>query len=257
MAGVMKFTHGAVENQLKHCNRTLDNDSNTDIDPSRTHLNVSLTETVCSGRKLPEYDYYLQRKGELYCYNRADVKTMAGWIVTAPQELETREEILSFFKHTANFLTDRYGKENTISITCHFDEGKIGIVKDRWGNVVTDDSGTPLTQLVLGRPHLHFNFIPVAPDKKHVQKEKICANDVLNPHELQHFHTDLRKYLKDHNCAGAEGVINGKTKAQGRNYTVAEMKERYELEKELFRLREIERKYELERTKDIERGRWK
>ena len=31
---------------------------------------------------MTEYDYFLQRKSELYCYNRNDVKVMVGWIVT-------------------------------------------------------------------------------------------------------------------------------------------------------------------------------
>ena len=37
---------------------------------------------------MTEYDYFLQRKSELYCYNRDDVKVMVGWIVTAPQDLD-------------------------------------------------------------------------------------------------------------------------------------------------------------------------
>lgn len=252
MASVKKFTDGAVVNQLRHCKRMIENDSNADIDPTRTHLNYSLTPD----RGMSEYEYYKQRKSELYCYGRADVKTMAGWIVTAPQELETREQIREFFERTAEFLTERYGKENVISITCHFDEGKMEKVKDRWGEYVRDENREIKRELVLGRPHLHFDFIPVTRDDnpKHTQTEKICANDVLNKRDLQHFHTDLKKYLKDRECAGADGVINGKTKEQGRNYTVEEMKERYETQRELERLREIERQYKLEHERTIDRA---
>jgi hypothetical protein len=251
MASVEKFTHGAVVNQLRHCNRTIENDSNKDIDSTRTHLNYSLTPE----RGMSDYEYYRQRKNDLYCYGRADVKTMAGWIVTAPQELETGEQIKKFFEKTAEFLTQRYGKENVISITCHFDEGKMEKIKDRWGEYVRDENGEIKRKLVLGRPHLHFNFIPVSKDNnpKHIQTEKICANDVLNKKELQRFHTDLKMYLKKNNCEGADGVINGKTKAQGRNYTVEEMKERYETAKELERLREIERQYKLEHERIVDR----
>ena len=254
VASVEKFTHGAVVNQLRHCNRQIQNDNNKDIDPSRTHLNFSLTPQ----RNMSELDYYKQRKAELYCYGRADVKTMAGWIVTAPAELKTREEEIAFFKNTYQFLESRYGKENVISATVHYDEGKMEKCKDRWGEYIKDENGEIKKELVLGRPHLHFNFIPVTEDtnQKHTQSEKICANNVLNKRELQHFHTDLRKYLIDHNCAGADGVLSGKTKAQGRNYTVEEMKERYETQKELERLREIERKYNQEHQRTHERGRW-
>lgn len=245
MASVKKFTDGAVVNQLRHCNRTIENDSNTDIDPTRTHLNYSLTPE----RGMSEYEYYRKRKSELYCYGRADVKTMAGWIVTAPQELESREQIMDFFESTAEFLIQRYGKENIISITCHFDEGKVEKVKDRWGEYVRDENGEIKKELVLGRPHLHCDFIPVTKDNnpKHTQTEKICANERLNKIELQHFHTDLAK------ATDCPYVINGKTKEQGRNYTVEEMKERYETSKELERLREIERQYNLEHERTIDR----
>ena len=251
MASVSKFTDKAVPNQLRHCNRTIKNNSNTDIDPTRTHLNYSLTPH----RGMSEFDYYKKRKNELYCYNRSDVKTMCGWVITAPKELTSLSEERDFFEKTYNFLVERYGKENVISATVHYDEGKIEKQKDRWGEHIKDENGEIKKELVLGRPHLHFNFIPVCQDKnpKHIQDEKICANDVLTKIELQHFHTDLRNYLKDHNCAGADGVLTGKTKAQGRNYTVEEMKERYETEKELKRLREIEKQY----NREHERNRWR
>lgn len=262
MASVEKFIHGAVVNQLRHCNREIGNDKNKDIDSDRTYLNMSLTPK----RGMSEYEYYKQRKSELYCHGRSDLKTMAGWIVTAPKELgelwldgktpdlETLKRIQDFFERTAEFLTKRYGIENVISITTHFDEGKMEKCVDRWGEYIKDENGKIKTELVLGRPHLHFNFIPVVADNnpKHIQTEKICANDRLNKIELQHFHTDLAKAT---NCPY---VINGATKCQGRNYTVAELKERYEINKELERLREIERKYNIEHNLDQERkiGRW-
>lgn len=250
MASSEKFTDGAVCNQIRHCNREIENDRNKDIDPNRTHLNYSLTPK----RDMTEFEYYKHRKSELYCYNRADVKTMVGWIVTAPKELKTKEEEKAFFESTYKFLENRYGKENVISATVHYDEGKMEKVKNRWGEYEKNENGEIKTELVLGRPHLHFNFIPVSKDNnpKHIQEEKICCNDVMTKIELQHFHTDLSKAT---NCPY---VLNGSTKAQGRNYTVAEMKERYEINKELERLREIERKYKIEHNMEHERkiGRW-
>ncbi|MBQ7084927.1 MAG: plasmid recombination protein [Anaerotignum sp.] len=252
MASVEKFTHGAVVNQLRHCNREIENDNNKDIDPNRTHLNFSLTPE----RNMSDLAYYKQRKEELYCYGRADVKTMAGWIVTAPAELKTREEEITFFKSTYQFLENRYGKENVISATVHYDEGKMEKCKDRWGEYLRDENGEIRKELMLGRPHLHFNFIPVVDDKnaRHIQTEKICANDRLNKKELQYFHTDLQKHLE---IDGIDAkVITGKTKAQGRNYTVEEMKERYETQKELERLREIEKKYNQVHQRTYREGRW-
>lgn len=258
MASVKKFTDAAVLSEIRHNKRQIINDKNKDIDSALSYMNYSLTPE----RPISEYEYYKQRKSELYCYNRADVKTLAGWIVTAPKELEKPEDIKLFFTSTADFLMKRYGTKNTISIECHYDEGKREKIRDRWTEeIIKDETGNPMTKLVHGRPHLHFLFIPACPDlkKNHMQSEKICANDVLNKKDLQRFHTDLQKFLREHNSPGAEGIITGSTKAQGRNYTVEEMKEHYEINKELERLR----KFEYEHTRNIEiensnnqKGRW-
>ncbi|MGL5351778.1 MAG: plasmid recombination protein [Clostridium sp.] len=253
MASVKKFTDGAVVNQLRHNNREIKNDKNNDIDPHRTPQNYSLTPV----REISDYKYYKNRKEELYCYNRGDVKTMAGWVVTAPKELTTKEQEKAFFESTYEFLENRYGKENVIQATVHYDEGKMEKVQDRWGEYVKDENGEIKTELVLGQPHLHFDFIPVAPDRnpKHIQEEKICANDVLTPVELKRFHTDLQNHLKANNIQGE--VLTGTTKANGRNYTVEELKENYEKNKELERLRRIEEKYNMEHSQTVERkGRW-
>ena len=247
MASVKKFNEAAVVNLLRHCNREIYLDSNQDIDPSRSGLNYNLTPY----REMSDYEFYKHRRSELYCYNRADVKTMAGWIVTAPVELETYGEQMIFFETVTNFLSERYGLENLVNASVHFDEGKMEDLFDSWGKKLVDSDGNPLKKLVLGRPHLHFNFIPVTDDKnpKHKQSEKICANDVLNKKDLQHFHQDLQKYLNEH---GIKANVNtGVTKKNGGNRSVAEMKEKYEMEKELKRLREIEQLYNQEHNHDI------
>ena len=196
MASLKKFAHGAVLNQLRHNERTLENSSNEDINPERSGDNYALftpEEGSC-------FDRYLERKEELYCYNRADVKTMAAWIVTAPEELPIDQQ-QRFLQSVYNLLEDRYHKENVVQAIVHQDEG--------------------------GQPHLHFCFIPAAPDLKHEDfSEKICANDVLNLNEFKHFHPDLQHYLT------AEGfdccVHSGITREIGGNLTVDELKHREE-----------------------------
>lgn len=136
-----------------------------------------------------------------------------------------------FFEEVYQFLKKRYGEENIINATVHYDEGKLEKVKNRWGGYEYDRDGNIKQQLVLGKPHLHSNFIPVVKDNnsKHIQKEKICANNVLTRRELKRFHGDLQKHL---DRVGIKcRVLNGKTKEQGRNYTVEELKERYEIKK--------------------------
>lgn len=192
MASVEKFTDHAVVNQLRHIERTIANPSNEDIDPTRENQNYSLAPD----RDMSSYDYFKQRKAALYCYNRDDVKVMAGWIVTAPRDLPA-DQHRAFFESTHNFLIERYGEANCIQSIVHNDES--------------------------GQPHLHFCFIPTSTDTKHPQGEKICANDVINPKELRNFHPDLQKHLK------ADGINaniqSGITKAQGGNRSVWDMKQ--------------------------------
>ena len=193
MASVEKFTAHAVVNQLRHIERTIANPANEDIDSTRRNMNYSLAPD----RGMSSYQYFLERKEELYCYGRDDVKVMAGWIVTAPKDLPA-DQYEAFFQSTYKFLASRYGEENCIQAIVHNDEVQ---------------------------PHLHYYFIPTAPDKKH-GREKICANDVLNRKELRNFHPALQKYLREQGIDA--NIQNGITKR--------------------------ERQIEHERT--IERGRW-
>ena len=191
MASVKKFTESAVVNQLRHIERTIAHPENMDIEKDRTVQNYSLLPQ----REISSYEYYRQRKSELYCYNRADVKVMAGWIVTAPKDLPM-SEMEKFFDVTYEFLSERYGEKNCVQAVVHNDEG--------------------------GQPHIHFLFIPAAADKKH-GGEKICANDVLNKAELRNFHSALQKYLLDHGVQA--NILTGITKVQGGNRTVRELKQ--------------------------------
>lgn len=252
MASVQKFTEGAVRNQLRHNAREIADSSNHDIEPSLSKYNYTLTPDHGG---LSDYDYYQQRKSELYVWNRSDIKVLAGWVVTLPREITDPEQQREFFRVTYDFLEARYGRENVVQATVHMDEGKREKVFDRWGQPVLNDDGSQATRVVYGQPHLHFCFIPVSRDDNnaHVQAEKICAKEVLDRRELQHFHTDFQNYL---DAQGIEcRVLNGAVKDYGRNRTVKELKETYERDKELARLKEIERLYN-SRERSQERGRW-
>ena len=198
MACAMKFSAGAVRNQLRHNRRTIEHSSNRDIDPERLEHDYVLSPD----RGMTEYDYFKQRISQLYVYNRDDIKVMAGWVVTAPQDLDpTRYD--DFFCTTCDFLEKRYGKENVVQAIVHDDEG--------------------------GQPHLHFCFIPVVEDSKHGEGYKVCANEVLDRRELRNFHPDLQRYLNEHGLEDAR-VMTGVTKRQGGNRTVAQLKAEREQE---------------------------
>lgn len=207
MASLKKFTELSTRNLLRHNERTLSNPSNKDIDPSRFLENYSLSPI----RPISSWDYFKNRKQQLYCFNRSDVKVTASWVVTLPIDCPSEQE-QDFFQTTYDFLCQRYGEENCIQAIVHKDES--------------------------GNPHLHFVFIPVADDPKH-GGEKICANDVLNPKELRCFHTDLQRYLTLNNINA--NVINGITKAQGGSRSVRELKKERE--------RTYQQQYSLERSR--------
>lgn len=191
MASVQKFPQSAVVNQLRHNQRAILHPANTDIMPEKSCKNYSLLPA----RSISDYDYFLERKAELYAYNRADVKVLAGWIVTAPKDLPVDQHYL-FFQHTFDFLCQRYGRENAVQAIVHNDES--------------------------GQPHLHFLFIPVCKDEKH-GGEKICANTVLNRKELRDFHPALKKYLSEHGINA--NIMSGITQKQGGNRHVWELKQ--------------------------------
>lgn len=240
MASLQKFGAGAVRNELRHNARMIRHNGNRDIDPDLSCRNYDLTPA----REVPDpYLYYQQRLMEVYCYKRPDVKTAAGWVVTCPRELIEEAEQRQFFESTAQFLCQRYGEDNVLQIVVHYDEGKWAPVTDRWGNVICDDDGHPIMERVCGQPHLHFVFMPIAPDTnpRHKESEKICAKEVLDRAELQHFHTDLQEYLlaRDINAA----VVTGAVRAQGYNRTVSDLKRAYAMQVEMERThdREAER----------------
>ena len=164
MASLKKFTHSAAVNQYRHVLREALKPANTDIDTTRSHLNYSLSPD----RGMHPYSYYLERKSQLYCFRRDNVKTIVGWVVTAPRSLPI-EQHQRFFQEVYHFLVNRYGLENTVLAVVHQDESQ---------------------------PHLHFLFIPAVPDLKR-GGEKICANDLITRTELRDFHPALQKHLRD------------------------------------------------------------
>ncbi len=235
MASFAKFTDDAVQKLIKHDDRRILQDKNEDIDPDRTGLNVDLTPA----RQMSKWAYYKTRKSEVYCYKRSDIKTVAGCIVTLPREITESEEQKRFFERVTDFLTERYGKENVLSVSVHYDEGKRLYRKDQDGNLVRGPDGKPVVELHIGQPHLHFLFLPVTKidheklmkKRNHVKameqfSEKISAADVLTKKELQSFHPALQKYLDQQGFSC--NVNSGVTKAQGRNITVSEYKKDFE-----------------------------
>ena len=208
MASVEKFSKSAIVNQLRHIERTIQNPANKDIDKERSNLNYSLID-----KGMSSYDYYKQRLSECYLYNRDDVKTCFGWVITCPEDVSAENEDL-FFYNCFDFLQERYGAENCIQAVVHKDES--------------------------GRPHLHYYAIPIVEDKKHKQGIKVCCDKVINRKELRNFHPDLDRFLKNRGMSC--GVYTGITRKNGGNMTVKQLKAEREVKQEVQQKRE--RKWE-------------
>lgn len=242
MASIEKYTNNQVIYILRHNTREAPQPpSNIDIDKDRTPQNYVLSD---NGKESADIiKYYKERKKELYIYGRKDVVTACQWVITAPKEL-SKEQERNFFKSCHNFLCDKYGNRNCLLSVVHCDEG----VKNKDGEIIA------------GRSHLHFVFMPVVKNKNFLQptntgnvpksrqfKEKLCCNDLINKKHLQQFHPDLQKYIskKGFNVKIQTGI----TKQQGKNIRVEQLKEQTrtkELEKEIKNLKQQIKEKEIE-----------
>lgn len=241
-----KVQQSGVSNNLRHMHRLIQNDKNTDIDLDRTKTsNLCITPyirevngEICDVSKMNispsdvvkpitrenyftnrlkieklEYQHYKDRKDELYCYNRKDVKTLINAVVTLPKELTSQEDIDRFWDCTVSFLSERYGSRNIISAIRHFDESKIG------------------------REHIHVSFIPsckidkvkLMSKKNHVKdmeryEEKISANDRLSNRDIKTLHSDFQKYIDG---TGLKCKVVTKLEGSGKsiNLSVEQLKE--------------------------------
>lgn len=185
MAHVQKNNRVATGHLFDHYGRNAEDEkyrSNDSIDPERTCLNYNLAPN-----KESQEERLAQRLSEVKVLKRKDVNVMCSWVVTAPKDLDVKQE-KEFFKETYKFLKDRYGGEkNVISAYVHKDETS---------------------------PHMHFAFVPVTIDKKK-NIEKVSAKEVVTKLDLQSFHDDLQKHLDKAKIRC--NVLNGATKEGNRS----------------------------------------
>lgn len=82
MAHVKINTHGAVPGLAVHFERKNDHQTNKEIDVSKTYLNQEL---MADGSDM--LSRFNARSNDGYCMKRDDVKALATWIVSLPEEL--------------------------------------------------------------------------------------------------------------------------------------------------------------------------
>ena len=180
MAHLKKNTRGSVPGLAAHFERKTDHHTNKEIDVSKSYLNQEL---MADGSDM--LSRFNARLNDVYCMKRDDVKALATWIVTLPEELAEApyEQQSAFFEATTNFLNERYGQENAVAAVVHYDETT---------------------------PHLHYAFVPVVFDNKK-SRDKVSAKEVLTRHDLKTFHEDLDQHLKKVLPFYEQGILNHKT----------------------------------------------
>ena len=218
MAHLKKNTRGSVKGLSIHFERKTDNHSNEEIDVSRSYLNQDLMQD--NSDMISRFD---ERLENVYCMKREDVKALGTWVVTLPDELknEKQNNQNKFFEETKEFLDKRYGKENVVCAVVHYDETT---------------------------PHLHYAFIPVTFDEKK-QREKVSAKEVLNRKDLQTFHDDLDKHLKEKLPFYEKGILNDKTLPfenveQVKKYNDELKKLTEEKQKEISELKKVKQEFQ-------------
>lgn len=184
--------------------------TNEDIDWTKTSENVTLVEqqerfrTVVSNR-IAELE--LKRKP------RSDATVMCQCLVTSDNaffEKMSRQEQTEYFKKSLEFIKDRYGEQNLVSATIHYDERT---------------------------PHMHVNFVPVTKDGR------LSAKDLFSPKSLRELQDDYNRFVRENGYKLQRGEIDSKKKhLELEEYKIeTKYKELKAKETELERLEKIDK----------------
>lgn len=131
--------------------------------------------------------------------NRKDLACFCCWAMSLPDEIPI-DRADQFFNLVTRYCISEYGAENIVGAWVHWDEA--------------------------GRPHIHVAFVPVAVTSTEDggEERRICAKDVLNRKHLKGWHGGITALVQQAMGIENPGILNGRTKAQGGNRTVAQMK---------------------------------
>lgn len=158
MAHVQKLKAGAVAPMVAHWERVPELErgfERENIDSARTSLNYNLRPHDVSAVVKAAMEEHGRTAGRA-C--RSDANVLFDWVVTLPKDCPT-ERSREFFEACAEFLEQRYGKENVVGAYVHMDETT---------------------------PHMHVPIVPM-------MGGKLQASRMVNRRDLQTFHKDLNK----------------------------------------------------------------
>ena len=225
MADVQKYNAsnlGVFAHDERNINNPVQYRKNYDIDAARTAQNYDLIsgktgETAERGELQKRLEARLEQL--TIRKRRANTVLFGAWVVTLPAELKESpaEKQREFFRHTVQFVQNRYGAANVIGAWVHNDETT---------------------------PHVHIKFVPeerkktlnaegkdVTDYNAHEGTGVLLAKDIFKRGEYQTFHRDLQNYLEQR-MGMRLSILNAATKARGKNASIDELKAETALEQE-------------------------
>ena len=217
---IAKVKAGGVTGIQIHDRREKESVSHTnkDIDWSKTHENVDLLNQQERFRTVVS-----NRIAELNLPKalRKDATVMTQCLVTSDSaffERMSRADQTEYFRKSLDFIEKRYGKENMVSATIHYDEKT---------------------------PHMHVNFVPVTGDGR------LSARDLFSPAKLRKLQDDYNRTCRENGY----DLERGERASQKEHLSVEEYKIQTKYDElkakqtELERLESIDKKANLQAEK--------
>lgn len=163
-----KMKNNDLAKIAEHCRRTAPDGeySNPNIDPKRTHLNVRRSD-FCENEKLKDLiDRRIAERENQKKKVRSDaVKMISAVISASPEYINSlnREEQIRYFDEAFRWCKKRFGKENVIEMTVHFDETT---------------------------PHAHVAIVPII-------QGKLCAKELITRKFLFELQDEFPKAMRE------------------------------------------------------------
>lgn len=170
-----------VKSIVTHCDADHRTDpdrkfKNEHIDSERTYLNQNFTGLTAE-ESVIKFNKRLKELDKAPGANlRADGVLVHCLEMPAPDDM-TDEQAKEFFKDFYNMCVERFGEENIIGATSHFDE------EHRYKN---SDTG----KWVRSRPHIHVQIMPVADGR-------LCDKEVASRDNIIQWNNDIKKLCNE------------------------------------------------------------
>lgn len=201
MAHILKLQNGNTTRVIGHCFRQTDKSgflkyhTNSNIDPSKSKPNIYTGKTddgIYTNISYSQAVKNLSKRIDDVGLNRKNQVVLCDWVFTVPVAYnlnqEQEKQLLFAF---IDFVAERYGEDNLIYATMHFDETT---------------------------PHVHVGFTPV-------KDGRFNCRELINRKELRVFHSELAEYMSNYEfkdfTVDPKDICSGE---KGSSLTVDELK---------------------------------